>query len=122
MISSDCLSGSNTVPLMVKVRLPLSTARFISSPIFFAIFNPSSPTFILLSLVSSVLILSRPTERVEQSKKNDAFDALSPHACDNIYASSKSHLTPKVRLLSKTRLQTLVHGKVSRLACNIMVL
>lgn len=68
MISSECSSGNITVSLMVKLRLPFSAARFISSPIFFAICIPSSPTLISLSLVSSALILSRPTERAEKSK------------------------------------------------------
>ena len=54
---SDCSSGTNTVPFMVRLRTPLSTAFLISLLKFLAVSTPAKPASILLCLSSSTTVL-----------------------------------------------------------------
>ena len=54
---SDCLSGTNSVPFMVRLRTPISTAFLISLLKFLATSKPAKPASILLCLSSSTPVL-----------------------------------------------------------------
>ena len=54
---SDCSSGTNTVPFMVRLRTPISTAFLISLLKFLAVSTPAKPASILLCLSSSTTVL-----------------------------------------------------------------
>ena len=63
---SDCSSGTNTVPFMVRLRTPISTALLISLLKFLANSTPAKPASILLCLPSSTpVLLSRITAKGE---------------------------------------------------------
>lgn len=61
-------SATNFVPLMVRLRLPLSTAVVIRLLMFLAIFVPSSPIKISPFLVSFASMPSSSTTRVKQER------------------------------------------------------
>ena len=63
------------MPLILKVKLPSSTAFVISLLIFSAIFTPTRPALILFLLVSFIpVLLSMCTARVEITKrKNEEY-------------------------------------------------
>ena len=54
---SDCSSGTNSVPFMVRLRTPISTALLISLLKFLANSTPAKPASILLCLSSSTPVL-----------------------------------------------------------------
>jgi len=54
---SDCSSGTKTVPFMVRLRTPISTALLISLLKFLANSTPAKPASILLCLSSSTPVL-----------------------------------------------------------------
>ena len=63
---SDCLSGINTVPFMVRLRTPVSTAFLISLLKFLAVSTPAKPALILLCLSSfTPVLLPRVTAKSE---------------------------------------------------------
>ena len=63
---SDCSSGTNTVPFMVRLRTPISTAFLISVLKFLANSTPAKPASILLCLLSSTpVLLARITAKGE---------------------------------------------------------
>ena len=63
-------SVMKSVPLMVRLRLSLSTAAFILLLIFLATFLPSSPIIIWPSLVSFASMPLRSTTKVKQRGKS----------------------------------------------------
>lgn len=67
---NEFLSVMKSVPLMVRLRLSLSTAAFILLLIFFATFLPSSPIIIWPSLVSFATMPLRSTTKVKQRGKS----------------------------------------------------
>ena len=54
---SDCSSGTNTVPFIVRLRTPILTAFLISLLKFLAISTPAKPASILLCWSSSTPVL-----------------------------------------------------------------
>ena len=80
---SDFLSGTSTLPLTLKLKLPSPTAFLISLPIFLAIFTPTRPALILFSLVSFTPMLSSMcTARVKRTKRKNGECAATFRPCD----------------------------------------
>ena len=64
---SDCSSGTNTVPFMVRLRTPISTNFLISLLKFLANSTPAKPASILLCFSSSTsVLLPRNTAKGEK--------------------------------------------------------
>ena len=97
---SDCSSGTNTVPFMVRLRTPVSTALLISLLKFLANSTPAKPASILLCLSSSTpVLLPRITAKGELL--HDKYKLVAKARCKKqrahkraIISSQKNDLDP----------------------------